>query len=346
MSPLRQPARPDPHGPAPRRPEAAPPAPWTTSVAAEIDRRMAGHLAALPGLPERLRGAALDATAAGKRMRPVLLCLVAGPDRAEAAFEAGVALEMVHSASLVLDDLPSMDDAALRRGRPTTHRRFGEATAILSAVGLITHATRILAELPGVPEARRVELVAILSRAMGWEGLCAGQELDVNGFGAGDTPPLTGDRRVAEAARVARINSLKTSVLLSAALEMGAVIAGRAPDCRAPLARLGEDLGQAFQIADDLGDLFLDAQVAGKDCGQDAGKATYAAIFGPEAAVARCRMLLAAVDGGLDLARIDRAVFAPMIDRLFAPVLQRASAPTAAPPAHPAALGPLGGLGA
>ncbi|MCZ0961225.1 polyprenyl synthetase family protein [Paracoccus benzoatiresistens] len=286
--------------------------------ARQLDLRIAHHLSQLSPAPARLVEAARDAMSSGKRLRPYLLHLVAG-DAAdgEAVLDMAVALEMVHTASLIVDDLPSMDNATLRRGRPTTHARFGEATAILTAIGLLNHAISIANGLEGMDDGQRGALVSILSGVMGWQGLVAGQELDLNGFS--DEDDASGDAL----GRVTRINALKTGALLCAAVEAGAILAGCTDDKRSLLRRFGEDLGQAFQIADDLIDLLSDSATAGKDCGQDIGKETYLAVYGADEALRRCRALLASADEALVSAGLTPDPFRSMIDAIFAPMLDR-----------------------
>lgn len=284
----------------------------------QLDMRITQHLSRLSPAPARLVEAARDAMSSGKRLRPYLLHLVAG-DAADgdAVMDMAVALEMVHTASLIVDDLPSMDNAMLRRGRPTTHAAFGEATAILTAIGLLNHAISIANALPDTDAATRNAMVAILSGVMGWQGLVAGQELDLNGFSEADhdsAEPL---------GRIARINALKTGALLCAAVEVGAILGGRADDERSLLRRFGEDLGQAFQIADDLIDMLADSASIGKDCRQDDGKETYLAVYGVEEAFNRCRALLASADEALVRAGLSPDPFRQMIQAIFDPMLER-----------------------
>lgn len=287
-----------------------------TDFVRQLDRRIEHHLSLLSPAPFRLVEAARDAMSTGKRLRAYLLHLVAGGQAArDAVLDMAVALEMVHTASLVIDDLPSMDNASLRRGRPTTHTVFGEATAILSAVGLLNHAVSITNNLPGIDAERRCALVAILSGVMGWQGLVAGQELDLNGFSAGD------DGADGALGRVTRINALKTGALLCAAVEAGSVLGARADEQRGLLRRFGEHLGQAFQIADDLIDMLSDTAATGKDSQQDAGKETYLAVFGAEEALDRCQSLLAAADLALVEAGLDPDPFRDMIGAIFDPML-------------------------
>ena len=290
-------------------------------ISAQIRERLQGA----PLIPVRLLNAARDGTLMGKRIRPYLLYLIAGKSAPQAALDAGVALEMMHSASLILDDLPAMDNAELRRGKPTLHRTYGEATAILTAIGLISEATRIVAELPGVTDDRRLQLVAILNRAIGFEGLSSGQELDLNGFAEGDLPGT--DRGAATSqARIERVNALKTCVLLQAAVEMGAVLAGHDARTRSSLSGFAEHLGHAFQIADDLGDAFLTREAAGKDTGKDGAKETYLAAFGTQAALAHCHALLASASAALAQGELDAGRFEPLMNRVFVPVLDATNA--------------------
>ena len=211
----------------------------------------------------------------GKRLRPLLTLLAArrfGGDEA-AALDAGCAVEMIHAASLVLDDLPCMDNATLRRGRPATHHAFGQDTAILAAIGLLNQAYGLLAALPGVPEARRLRLVSLLAGAVGAQGLVGGQEIDLHAR----------QEHVAET-EVDELNHLKTGVLFVAALEAGGVIAGAPEEALAGLRRFGRHLGLAFQTLDDVLDTAATPEAAGKDVGQDGGKPTLVSLFGTDAA--------------------------------------------------------------
>ena len=283
----------------------------------QLDGRIAHHLGQLSPAPARLIEAARDAMGSGKRLRPYLLHLVAGDVAPrDAVLDMAVALEMVHTASLIVDDLPSMDNALLRRGRPTTHARFGEATAILSAIGLLNHAISIANGLSGLNDGQRGALVSILSGVMGWQGLVAGQELDLNGFSEADPKGSALDR-------ITRINALKTGALLCAAVEAGAILGGRADEERSLLRRFGEDLGQAFQIADDLADMLSDSAAIGKDCRQDVGKETYLAVYGTDEALRRCRALLASADEALVGAGLSPDPFRCMIEAIFSPMLDR-----------------------
>jgi geranylgeranyl diphosphate synthase type II len=243
--------------------------------------RLGQLLPAAEQAPQRLHGAMRHALLGpGKRLRPLLTLLAArrfGGAEA-AALDAGCAVEMVHAASLVLDDLPCMDDAALRRGQPATHRAFGEDTAILAAIGLLNHAYGLMAALPDVDDARRGRLVTLLVQAVGSQGLVGGQERDLH------------VRHVHTAAEeVDELNHQKTGVLFVAALEAGAILGGASEEAVAGMRRFGRHLGLAFQTLDDLLDTIGTVEAAGKDIGQDNGKPTLVSLFGVETAQRRVR---------------------------------------------------------
>ncbi len=226
--------------------------------------------------------------AGGKRLRPVLaLALhdVLGGSQAprEEVAEAAAALELVHTYSLIHDDLPCMDDDALRRGKPTCHVVHGEALALLAGDALQTLGFEMLASRPsGVPFASgRAEAVLVLARAIGFAGMAGGQALDLEASGHGHPDLRTADR-------LKEIHGKKTGRLLSASCELGAILAGAAPERRAAAAGFGASLGVLFQIADDLLDVTATAAVLGKSVGKDEAqeKLTYVSVFGLEGAVA------------------------------------------------------------
>lgn len=209
---------------------------------------------------------------AGKRVRPLLLMLTASDlgcavDR-RGLLDLACAVEMVHAASLMLDDIPCMDNAALRRGRPTIHRQYGENVAILAAVALLSRAFGVVAEAHALPHACKTQAVAELSTAVGLQGLVQGQFLDLH----------EGSKaRSAEAIQLT--NELKTSRLFDATLQMAAIVAEASPQVRQRLRCFALDLGQAFQLLDDLTD---GVSGTGKDINQDAGKSTLVAMLGAE----------------------------------------------------------------
>jgi farnesyl diphosphate synthase len=207
---------------------------------------------------------------------------------------AAAALEMVHCYSLVHDDLPAMDDDAMRRGRPTLHKVQDEAAAILAGDALLTLAFDILADpQTHADPAVRIELVAGLARASGVGGMAGGQMLDLEAEGryAGGVPVLQDE------AGVRRLQAMKTGALLAFAAEAGAIVAAAPAEDRAALLAYGKALGAAFQVADDILDCEASAEALGKATGKDAGrgKATLVGALGLEEARAeRDRLALAA----------------------------------------------------
>jgi len=235
-----------------------------------------GEIARPPRLIAAMRHAMLGG---GKRLRPFLLAETAAlfdVPRAQALL-TGAALECVHGYSLVHDDLPAMDNDDLRRGRPTVHKAFDEATAILAGDALLTLAFDVLARPQTHPDAAvRVALVVALARAAGVGGMVGGQMLDLAAegrFGAGG--PQTRDD-------VIRLQAMKTGALLTFACEAGAILGGADPAQRDAIAAYGQAVGRAFQIADDLIDVEGEAAVVGKQTGKDAaaGKATLVGMLG------------------------------------------------------------------
>lgn len=233
--------------------------------------------------------------APGKRVRPVLTLLACVQEGGEAgaALEGACAIEMVHTASLILDDLPCMDNAALRRGLPTTHRAHGEAAALLAAIGLMNRAYALLANAKGLEQQQRVALIARLTAAVGVDGLIDGQALDLReriGF------------RAIEA--IDELNRLKTGALFAAALEFGAICAGADEAHMEKLGRAGLHIGLAFQTMDDLLDQTRASADLGKDANKDSNKPSIASLDGQEAARRRVRfdleqaLVLASARGG------------------------------------------------
>jgi farnesyl diphosphate synthase len=234
-------------------------------------RTLAGEIARPERLMAAMRHGVLNG---GKRLRPLLVMESAalfGAD-GEAALRVAAALECVHCYSLIHDDLPAMDDDDLRRGQPTVHKAFDDATAILAGDGLLTLAFDILAdEATALPAERRAALVLALARAAGAGGMVGGQTLD-----------LEAERNRPDEAGIIRLQAMKTGALIRFACEAGAIIAGAAPQDRDRLAEFGSAVGLAFQLADDLLDLTADASQMGKATGKDAaaGKATLVALHG------------------------------------------------------------------
>lgn len=252
------------------------------AVARLVEQRLTDLLtrARGPGRPpERLAEAMRYAVlGGGKRLRPFLLIEAAGlfGIREENALNAACALECVHCYSLVHDDLPAMDDDDLRRGQPTVHKEFGEATAILAGDALMTLAFEILAT-PATHSSAAVrgELALGLARAAGWAGMAGGQSLDLDA--EGETLTVHDIRR---------LQGLKTGALIEYACTAGAALGGASGSDRAALEAYGKAVGRAFQLADDLLDATGDAAKLGKATGKDAGagKATLVAALGEDKA--------------------------------------------------------------
>ncbi len=262
---------------------------YLAAEVAAVDAALDRLLPAEESWPARLhRGMRYAVFGGGKRLRPILVraaCRAAGGD-VEAALEPACAVELLHTYSLVHDDLPAMDDDSLRRGRPTVHVAFDEALAILTGDALLTLAFEVLASYPPGEgwASRRAAGVALIARAAGSVGMVGGQVEDIEGTGA---PP--------EAARLERMHRAKTGALLAASVELGALLAGAPPGRRAAFRRFGEQLGLCFQIADDILDLTGTAASLGKSPGKDAaaGKLTYPAVYGLAAARAEAERLAA-----------------------------------------------------
>jgi farnesyl diphosphate synthase len=219
----------------------------------------------------------------GKRLRPFLVvesAALLGGNR-QAALRVGAALECIHCYSLVHDDLPAMDDDDLRRGKPTVHIKFDEATAILAGDSLLTYAFDIIAAPEtDLPDRSKTELVLAIARAAGLGGMAGGQALD-----------LAAEKQAPDEAGIIRLQAMKTGALIRFASEAGAIIAGASAEDRQRLRRFGEKIGLAFQLADDILDLISDIKTMGKATGKDAarGKGTLVALHGMEWAEKRLR---------------------------------------------------------
>ncbi|HDM75523.1 MAG TPA: polyprenyl synthetase family protein [Deltaproteobacteria bacterium] len=216
--------------------------------------------------------------AGGKRLRPIL-CLGAvetlGEDP-ELCLPVACALEMIHTYSLIHDDLPAMDDDDLRRGKPTNHKIFGEAMAILAGDGLLTEAFYLLSKF-GLNDLIRptklIEIIKIISNAAGWRGMVGGQTIDMESEGKQIEPSL-----------LELMHSCKTGALITASVESGAVAAGADEEKREALVNYGRHFGMAFQITDDLLDVTGNSEEMGKPAGSDEArnKSTFPALYGLE----------------------------------------------------------------
>ena len=247
-----------------------------------VDDALARTLPAADTTPQRLHAAMRHAALlGGKRMRPLLVYAAGAAFGAnETLLDApAVAVELIHAYSLVHDDLPAMDDDDLRRGQPTVHVAFDEATAILAGDALQSLAFATLANAP-CDAGMRVAMLAELATAAGTNGMCGGQALDIEATGG--TPSL---------AELERLHAMKTGALLRASVRLGAIAAGVGGKSRAELDRYADALGLAFQIRDDLLDIEGDSTTLGKTAGKDRAqdKATFPALIGVDASHARLR---------------------------------------------------------
>jgi geranylgeranyl diphosphate synthase type II len=254
-------------------------------VEAELDRRLPPENQP----PETLhRAMRYSVFAGGKRIRPIL-CLAAAEaiaDRAPGVEAAACALELVHTYSLIHDDLPALDNDDFRRGRPTCHKQFGEAIAILAGDALLTLAFQVLAGAEGPDEATKARLVEELAGAAGTQdGMIAGQVADLEGEGKPPTAEL-----------LETIHRAKTGALLRASVRMGALCAGAGDQEREALSRYGRHIGLAFQIVDDLLDVEQPSEALGKTAGKDArqNKITFPAVYGLAASHRMAEQQLAA----------------------------------------------------
>ena len=246
---------------------------WRARSEARLDAALTG----IQGVPDRLLAAMRHAVlGGGKRMRPLLAYATGHALGADAAHidHAACAVELIHAYSLVHDDLPAMDDDDLRRGQPTVHVAFDEASAILAGDALQTLAFEQLAQAPLAAELR-IRLVTELAQAAGAAGMCGGQAIDLD---------ATGQRLSINALK--RMHAMKTGALIRAAVSMGAICADADGDLLATLRDFADALGLAFQIRDDILDVEASSDTLGKTAGKDADadKATYVSLLGLDGA--------------------------------------------------------------
>jgi farnesyl diphosphate synthase len=233
--------------------------------------------------------------AGGKRLRPMLVLETSKLFSVgeSCAVRAAAAIEFIHTYSLIHDDLPAMDDSDLRRGRPTAHKQFDEATAILAGDALLTMAFEILAD-PATHEDPniRCQLVTALAKGAGAAGMVGGQMLD-----------LMGENKSLDANGITRLQRLKTGELISFSCEAGAILGKASPPQRAALKAYAHDLGLAFQMADDILDATGSEEDTGKSVGQDAaaGKSTFVSILGLEQAKEQAAMIARQAAKHLDI---------------------------------------------
>jgi farnesyl diphosphate synthase len=256
-------------------------------VSADVDRRF-DRLLEVPDDPraDLYRAMRHAAIGGGKRLRPLLAQATARlfAVDSDCAGRAGLAIEAIHVYSLIHDDLPAMDDDDLRRGKPTVHKAYGEATAILAGDCLHALAFEVLADPATHPDPFvRAELIADLARAAGPGGMAGGQMMD-----------LVAETADFDLAAVTRLQAMKTGALIAASVEAGAILGRVPPEGRTSLRGYARDLGLAFQIADDLLDAEGDEAAVGKALRKDAeaGKATFLSLLGPERARQQAAMLV------------------------------------------------------
>lgn len=255
----------------------------------------------LPPEEELTRAMSHSLMAGGKRLRPVL-CLAAaqalGRDP-KPALPAACAIEMIHTYSLIHDDLPAMDDDDLRRGVPTCHKAFSEATAILAGDALLTLAFSVLAAPPAffshLPSpGNRLKLVEIISRAAGPEGMVAGQMMDMQAMGGNRNTTSVQKNKTAPEHRLTRLHHLKTGCMIQVSVTAGGLSVGAETEQIRPLVTYAEKVGLAFQVVDDILNVEGDPAVMGKAVGSDANleKLTYPALLGLDASKKMARSLV------------------------------------------------------
>ncbi len=254
---------------------------------AVIDRALDGYLPAKGGPSAEIREAMrYTLFAGGKRLRPVL-CMASAEavgGSAETVLPVACAIEMIHTYSLIHDDLPAMDNDDYRRGKPSSHRIFGEGVAILAGDALLTEAFCLLSEKnPGVSPETGLSIIHEIATAAGFQGMVGGQVADLRAEGA-----------EVEMEQVQYIHTHKTQALITVSIRAGALISGVGEDDLNSLSKYGQKMGLAFQIADDILDIESCREVLGKDTGSDEGrsKATYPALIGIEESREETRRLV------------------------------------------------------
>jgi len=286
------------------------------STRAAIEARLETIIPSAQTWPIRLHQAKRHALLSpGKRFRPLLCVFIAKGGGVQsgtamaAAIDTACVAEMVHAASLILDDLPCMDDAAIRRNQPTTHIAFDESTAILSATALLNGGFGVLAQLQHISAQQRVEMIDLLSYAIGSKGLIAGQMADLDNTNHSGT--CVED--------VERVNMLKTGALFDFSIEAAAILAELSASQRATLKEFSYNLGLAFQLMDDVKDTVMCDVQAEKSVGRDIGKATILALTGSEASKKRLSGYIIRAKHELASARLSNVeVLNAILDRQFA----------------------------
>ena len=280
-----------------------------------IEARLSEIIPSKTTWPVRLHEAQRHALLSpGKRFRPLLCVFISeggglkSGTGLDAAITTGCVAEMVHAASLILDDLPCMDDADLRRNQPTTHIAFDESTAILSATALLNRAFGILSRLDQVSAERRIEIIDLLSYAVGSKGLIAGQMADLANTNQGTS-----------IAEIERLNTLKTGALFDFSVDAAAILSGMHASQRASLKDFSYHLGLAFQLLDDVKDAVMTDEDAEKSVNRDVGKATILAIAGSAASRKKLNEYLSHANAALQRAELSNLdVLTTVMDHQFA----------------------------
>jgi len=260
---------------------------FNTRLAQLLDRESPGDYPEDPSLSRLHEAIAYAVRNGGKRVRPLLVYAAAHAvnhkDSEPALDYAACALEMIHSYSLVHDDLPAMDDDDLRRGMPSCHKAYDEATAMLVGDALHSRAFELISEAPGLSAQQKIDMVQVLAAAAGSRGMVGGQAVDVSATGSNMS--LT---------RLQAMHSMKTGALIQASLTLGGIVAGAGTNELTALESYGKDIGLAFQVVDDILDVEGDTSTLGKTRGKDleADKPTYVKLLGLEPARAEARRLL------------------------------------------------------
>lgn len=262
-----------------------------------IDRALEGVFLKPEGpAADVVKAMAYSLFAGGKRLRPIL-CLAAvqavGGNESQ-VLPVACALELIHTYSLIHDDLPAMDDDDLRRGKPTNHKVFGEAVAILAGDGLLTEAFQLMCRrdpASAIDPGALIKTIGIIARAAGYRGMVGGQVVDIRMEG-----------REVDPATLEFIHTHKTAAMIEASVQAGAVLGGAAPPQEEALGRYGRKIGLAFQVSDDILDIEGDSRVMGKTAGADISrkKATYPALFGMDRAKEIQKALVAEAISNLD----------------------------------------------
>ncbi|MEE9217471.1 MAG: farnesyl diphosphate synthase [Acidobacteriota bacterium] len=280
---------------------------WRLQINESLDRWLPDETEAPPKLHRAMRYAVFPG---GKRLRPVLVLASAElvGARNEVALPGACAVELVHTYSLVHDDLPALDNDEFRRGRPTLHRAFGEALAILAGDALLTCAVDILTTAPHQEHERRLRALAVLVQAAGTGGMIGGQVDDLEASGTPSDP-----------SHVESIHRRKTAALMGASTRIGALLGGGSEDEIRALGRFGDSLGLAFQIVDDLLDLEGDEAEVGKALRKDrcAGKLTFPVVWGAKSSRQKAHALVQEAKQSIEAWGTDARILRDIADRVL-----------------------------